>query len=343
MGSPYEDPHYGALSEQLGHIRDKQPLLYEPVQQQQQQAQSGWHYPTAGLSPIDPTGGMSSVPKLGPVGDSVRRLVTADPHQILAIAETPQYYDLYGYRLPSFIVDGIEYATLVPQAVYIYSTSVIASRNDPNVSAFRRDIFEHAGGYTHIEFAFRFSAHDVRGQRDQILSCSSQVGKEVVFLDRDITNKAYNPVEGKWESAELQLTHTQRQLAWVYSQAQVGKPYNIWGVRAFASELRRTKTYLCWLRCLLTCCCASVYDNSSMFCSQLVVKTLEFMFYNDPARLRAIQAKPAHLITTGEALALINSLNIVSSIVDTPIDAAELLQAFDRREEEKDVARSKTR
>jgi hypothetical protein len=67
------------------------------------------------------------------------------------------------------------------------------------------------------------------------------------------------------------------------------------------------------------------------------------MFYNDPARLRAIQAKPAHLVTTGEALALINSLNIVSSVVDTPIDAAELLQAFDRREEEKDAARSKTR
>jgi hypothetical protein len=342
MGSPYEDPHYGALAAQLGHIRDKQPLLYESIQHQQH-SESGWHYPTTGLSPIDHAGGMSSVPKLGPAGDSVRRMVAADPHQILAIAETPQYYDLYGYRLPSFIVDGVEYATLVPQAVYIYSTSVIASRNDPNVSAFRRDIFEHAGGYTHIEFAFRFSAHDVRGPRDQILSCSSQVGKEVVFLDRDITNKAYNPVEGKWESAELQLTHTQRQLAWVYSQAQVGKPYNIWGVRAFASELRRTKTWLCWLRCMLTCCCASVYDNSSMFCSQLVVKTLEFMFYNDPARLRAIQAKPAHLVTTGEALALINSLNIVSSVVDTPIDAAELLQAFDRREEEKDAARSKTR
>lgn len=239
-----------------------------------------------------------------------------------------KWYTLYGLSIPSrFSSEGVDYAPLIPVAVYVCRTTVVDSRIDPSVTEFRRRIAKVAG-FTHIELSFRFAKSDTGTAHDMHWSVSSTVGKAVHVLERDITGDAYNPVRGEWQLTELRLTQAQRQRAWVFSQDQIGKPYNTWGVYAFANKLYE---WLPDMRCLLSCLCTGVSDGSRYFCSQLILDTLAFMFYDDPVRLGIIRSIEAYRATPGDAMDIITKLDIMSTIVSSLVQEDAMIDALNRQ------------
>lgn len=237
-------------------------------------------------------------------------------------------YNLFGFSIPSQISDQrVDYAPLIPVSVYVCRTTVVQSRRDPSVTEFRRRVARAAGGITHIELSFKFSKAETRLPTAPVWSVSSTAGRTVQLIERDVSGDAYNPVKGEWSLTELSLTEVQRHRAWVFSQAQCGKPYNTWGVYAFAER------YADWvpsMRWFFQCFCPGVSDGSRYFCSQLILDTLAFVFYDDPHRLEIIRRIPAHMATPGDAMAIIAELNIMSGIVSTPGDEDAMMDALER-------------
>ena len=253
-----------------------------------------------------------------------------EPPTDAEVAAMSRRYTFFGYSIPSQISnERVDYAPLIPVSVYICRTTVVQSRRDPSVTEFRRRIAKAAGGITHIELSFKFSKAETRLAAAPIWSVSSASGQPVHLLERDISGEgdAYNPVKGEWSLTELSLTEAQRHRAWVFSQAQCGKPYNTWGVYAFANKYAEWMPNVRWF---FQCFCPGVSDGTRYFCSQLLMDTLAFVFYDDPQRLEIIHRMPAHMSTPGDVMAIITDLNILSGIVSTPGDEEAMMDALER-------------
>lgn len=245
-----------------------------------------------------------------------------------------QFHLIEGLLVPPLFSspdDPVDYSLLTPTAVLVCRTSVVNSRSNEQVTYMRKKVAEYSGGLSHIELAFKLDTGD--GRRPQYWSCSSRQDKVVEFLERDILGNAYNHTKGEWRCDELTLTETQRRRAWVYSQSQCGKPYNKWALYAFLPEVR-APWWLCGLtcfspRCFFECCCSSVYDGSSLMCSQLVMDTLAFTFQgNDEVRYKLATRVPSHMVNPGSALQCVMEMGLMSQVVTSMVDSRDIQEAL---------------
>ncbi len=232
--------------------------------------------------------------------------------------------DLFDQECPE-----INYRFLVPTRVFLVWTTIRHSRQGCWRSTFRRLVSHFSGGLSHIELAFEF-------HNGKVVSVSSYTGECVQAFFKNLTNGAYNQVDGEWRYKELAFDETQRHRAWQFSRRQLERPYNTAGLWAFVSCREYfCNCALCSLRPFLTCCFASSYDGSAWMCSQLIVATLQYAFQHHPTIAAQLAPLRAHELNPMDTKLLIERLGLLAfeGQVNVMGDALALLRSWNDKQD----------